>query len=68
MDPDVFTMQIRRFLKKVGVQSQQEIERAVIQRIESGTLRGDDKLHAEVLLRVPKAGVEVTIEGEIALS
>ena len=68
MDPDVFNMQIRRFLKKVGIQSQREIEQAVHQGIESGSLQGDEKLHAEVILRVPGAGVDVIIEDEIALS
>ena len=68
MDQDVFNMQIRRFLKKVGIQSQREIEQAVHHGIESGSLRGDEKLRAEVLLRVSAVGVEVTIEDEIALS
>ena len=67
MDLDVFNMQIRRFLKKVGIQSQREIEQAVHQGIESGSLCGDETLHAEVLLQVPVVGVEVTIEGEISL-
>ena len=68
MNPDVFNIQIRRFLKKVGVQSQREIEHAVLQGIKSGSLDSEDTLHAEVLLRVPAAGIDVRIDGEIALS
>ena len=68
MDQDIFNIQIRRFLKKVGIQSQREIEQAVHKGIKAGSLRGDEKLQAQVLLRVPKADVEVTIEDEIALS
>ena len=68
MNQDVFNMQTRRFLKKVGIQSQREIEQAVHQGIKSGSLRGDEKLCAEVLFWVSAAGVEVTIEGEITLS
>ena len=69
-DISICRKQTRRFLKKVGIQSQREIERVVRQGIESGSLRGDEKLRAEVLLRISVAGEEVTaaIEDEIALS
>ena len=49
MNQDVFNVQTRRFLNKVGIQSQREIERAVHQGIKSGSLRGYEKLRAEVL-------------------
>lgn len=68
MDSDVFNVQIRRFLKKVGIQSQREIEHAVLQGIKSGLLDSEDTLHAEVLLRIPAAGIDIRIDGEIALS
>ena len=67
MDEEVFNMQLRRFLKKVGIQSQREIELAVRQGIENGTLASTDKLNAQVLLQVPAVGLKVTIEDEIAL-
>ena len=67
MDEEVFNMQLRRFLKKVGIQSQREIEQAVRQGIETGALTSTEKLNAQVLLRVPALGVDVTIEDEIAL-
>jgi len=67
MDEEVFNMQLRRFLKKVGIQSQRDIELAVRQGIEAGTLASTDKLNAQVLLQVPAVGLKVTIEGEIAL-
>ena len=67
MDEEVFSMELRRFLKKVGIQSQREIELAVRQGIEAGTLASTDKLNAQVLLQVPAAGLKVTIEGEILL-
>ena len=35
--------------------------------VDSGSLSGDEKLKASVLLRVPEAGVEITIEDDIAL-
>ena len=67
MDEEVFNMQLRRFLKKVGIQSQRDIELAVRQGVETGTLASTDKLNAQVLLQVPEVGLKVTIEGEIAL-
>ncbi len=68
METDVFNTQVRRFLKKVGIQSQREIEQAVLQAIKSGSLGREDKLRAEVLLRVPEVGVDVRITDDIALS
>ena len=67
MDEEVFNMQLRRFLKKVGIQSQRDIELAVRQGIETGTLASTDKLNAQVLLQVPAVGLKVIIEDEIAL-
>ena len=67
MDEEIFNMQLRRFLKKVGIQSQRDIELAVRQGIETGTLASTDKLNAQVSLQVPDVGLKVTIEGEIAL-
>ena len=49
MNQDVFNMQTRRLLNKVGIQPQREIEQAVHQGIKSGSLHGDEKLCAEVL-------------------
>ena len=68
MDEEVFNLEVRKFLKKVGVQSQREIEQAVRYNIEKGTLRGTETLAVSVVLRVPDLGVEVSIEGEIGLT
>ena len=67
MNEEVFNMQIRKFLKKVGVQSQREIEQAVKQSVEKGSLVGTEKLEGSVLLEVPSVGLKVSIEGEIKL-
>ena len=68
MDDEVFNLEVRKFLKKVGVQSQREIEQAVRYCIEKGTLSGTEILPASVVLRLPDVGVEVLIEGEIGLA
>jgi ribosomal protein L1 len=67
MNEDVFNMSLRKFLKKVGVTSQREIEKAVRTAIDSGQLKGTETLDAEVILKVN--GVELTerIDGKIEL-
>jgi len=67
MNEEIFNIQIRKFLKKVGVQSQREIEQAVRRSIENNSLSGIDKLEASVLLEVPEVGIKVSIESEIKL-
>ena len=67
MNEEILNMQIRKFLKKVGVQSQREIEQAVRRSIENNSLAGIDKLVASVLLEVPEVGIKVSIESEIKL-
>jgi hypothetical protein len=67
MNEEILNIQIRKFLKKVGVQSQREIEQAVRRSIENNSLAGLDKLEASVLLEVPEVGIKVSIESEIKL-
>ena len=67
MNEEILNIQIRKFLKKVGVQSQREIEQAVRSSIENNSLAGIDKVEASVLLEVPEVGIKVSIESEIKL-
>ena len=67
MNEEILNIQIRKFLKKVGIQSQREIELAVRRSIENNSLVGIDKLEASVLLQVPEVGIKVSIESEIKL-
>lgn len=64
---DDFNMSLRKFLKTVGVTSQQQIEAAVRDAAKAGTL-GAGPLQAKVVLTV--AGVELSHEvaGEIDVS
>ncbi len=68
MDADVFNMQIRKFLKQVGVTSQREIESTVRAAIESGRLKGDETIKARVTLTIDTLGLSKDIEGNISLS
>ncbi|MGH6897432.1 MAG: DUF6494 family protein [Geminicoccaceae bacterium] len=68
MNEDIFNMSLRKFLKKVGVTSQREIEKAVRSAIDSGQIKGTETLEAEVTIKV--GGVELTekIDGKIELT
>jgi hypothetical protein len=68
MDEEVFNIQLRKFLKKVGIQSQREIEQAVRLAISAGTLDATETLTSRVVLQVPAVGIDVTIEDVIKLS
>ena len=46
MDEDAFNMSVRKFLKKLGVSAQREIELSVRKQLEGGKLRGDETLEA----------------------
>ena len=67
MNDDVLNMSLRKFLKKVGVTGQREIENAIKEALASARLKGDEKLAAEVRLTIPAAGIDVVIDGEIEL-
>ena len=41
MDEEAFNLSVRRFLKKLGVTSQREIELAVREQLDAGGLEGD---------------------------
>ena len=68
MDEAVFNMEIRKFLKLVGVTGQREIEQAVRGAIAAGKLKGHERLKAKMVLSLDGAGLTRTIEGEIALA
>ena len=67
MNEDVFNLEIRKLLKKVGITSQREIEKAVREALRAGKLQGNETLSATVTLELAELGVKHTIEGQIAL-
>ena len=67
MDEDRFNTEIRKFLKKVGITSQREIEKATRARVEDGSLKGNETLSASVVLRVPELDLELTIDDTVRL-
>jgi len=67
MNEDTLNMQIRRFLKKVGITSQREIEQVVHKAIENGALNGSETLDVHMTLSIPELGISHQIDGDIAL-
>ena len=67
MNEDVFNMDIRKFLKLVGVTSQREIETSVREAVKSGRLKGHETLKAKIVLTVDGVNLSKTIDGEISL-
>ena len=43
-DEEKFNMEVRKFLKKVGVRSQRELERAVRAGLETGQISGKEQI------------------------
>jgi hypothetical protein len=60
MDEDKFNTSLRGFLKKVGITSQREIEKAVRDAVAAGRLKGNEKLPAKMVLTL--GGVSLTHE------
>lgn len=67
MNEDTLNMEIRKYLKIVGVSSQREIEHAILKAIESGKLNGSGTVAVKMTLDVPAIGVNHCVEGTIAL-
>ena len=64
MDQDKFNLSMRKFLKQVGVTSQQQIEETV----RNSNLAGKDRIKVKVVLTAEETGLHHVVEGEIDLS
>jgi hypothetical protein len=67
MNEDVFNTSLRGFLKKVGITSQREIEKAVRDAVASGQLKGNEKLPAKMVLTLGGVSFTHEVKGEIEL-
>ena len=56
MNEEEFNVSIRKFLKKVGITSQREIEQAVRAAVSAGRLKGNEALPAKVTLSIDGSG------------
>ena len=68
MDEEALNMSVRKFLKRLGVTSQREIELAVREQLEGGDLRGDETLDATATVTVTGLSRDVVVTGQISLS
>ncbi|MBU0723729.1 MAG: hypothetical protein KJ904_05025 [Alphaproteobacteria bacterium] len=64
MNEDTLNMSVRKFLKKVGVTAQRDIEQAIRDADAAGTLPARP-LKATVLLTLDGVDLKVTIDGDI---
>ena len=67
MDEDIFNMSVRKFLKKVGVTSQREIEGAIRAALAEGKISDNEPVQAKMTLTIDKVGLTFTIDGEVEL-
>jgi hypothetical protein len=67
MNEEVLNTSLRKFLKKVGVTSQREIEKAVREAVTSGRLKGGEALPAKARVVIEGIGLSFEIDGAIEL-
>jgi hypothetical protein len=68
VDEEAFNMSVRKFLKKLGVTAQREIELAVRERLEAGDLQGAETLDATATITVAGLSRDVVVTGQISLA
>jgi hypothetical protein len=67
-DAEIFNGEIRKFLKKVGITSQIEMERAVREALEKGALDPSQTLRARLVLEIPGVGLRHEVVQDLVLS
>ena len=67
MNEEHFNLEIRKFLKTVGVTAQREIEKSVRDALASGALSGGEALAVGIRLEIGATGLALPIDGTIEL-
>ena len=67
MNEEVLNMSLRKFLKVVGVTSQQEIEKAIRSADAAGKLKGRKSVAAQLVLTIGDVSLTHKIDGTIEL-
>ena len=67
MNEDKFNLELRKFLKKLGITSQRDIETAVRDAIEKNTLKGNESLAVKARVTIETLGMETVVDGNIDL-
>ena len=68
MDKDELNINIRKFLKKLGIKSQREMEAAITKAVELGDLEGNERLRVTAHVALEGTDVDFTITEEISLA
>ena len=68
MDEDTLNMSVRKYLKKLGVTAQREIEGGVREQVDAGALAGDETLEVTATVVVRGLPGEIRVEGTITLA
>ncbi|HSD96367.1 MAG TPA: DUF6494 family protein [Sulfuricaulis sp.] len=67
LNEEMLNIEIRKFLKKVGITSQREIEQAIRTARAAGKIRGDETLPVQMTLSMPALNLTHRVDGDIAL-
>ena len=65
MDNDNLNIQIRKFLKQVGIKSQREIENGFRKGVMDGTINENSSIKVRMTLEIEALKISTVIEGEI---
>jgi ribosomal protein L1 len=68
MNEEALNMSLRKFLKVVGVTSQQEIEKAIRAAVADGRLKGTESVQAQMVLTIGKVELTHQVDGTIELA
>jgi ribosomal protein L1 len=68
MNEEALNMSLRKFLKVVGVTSQQEIEKAIRAAVADGRLKGTESVQAQMVLTIGKVRLTHKVDGTIELA
>ncbi len=68
MDEDILNMSVRKFLKQVGITSQQEIEKVIKKAVSNGDIDQDTICKVSMQLTIDVSDKPLIIDGEIRLS
>ena len=68
MNEDNLNMEIRRFLKKVGITSQREIEKQIYNAEKNDNLKTGDKIDLEMTLSIKSFNSKKSISGKILIT
>ena len=68
MDEEALNTSVRKFLKKLGVTAQREIEKAVRDADAKGQLKNGERLQAKAVVTVAGIDLKFEIDGDIELA